>query len=81
MSTKGKTKKVWTEDAIRELVHDRDPVHVPFVLNEKELQTLTVRIHMFRRNEDLFHLRQQAVVAEAINALHRGEDLSYLEEL
>lgn len=67
-----------TPEQVRQLVHMTEPEYLPFQL--KNVDGLLLTIHMYNRTEDILHLRQQAMLAEAQAANGRGEDMSYLLE-
>ena len=67
-----------TPGQIRQLVQMAEPDYLPFQL--KNVDGLLLTIHMYNRTEDILHLRQQAMLAEAHAANGRGEDMSYLLE-
>lgn len=67
------------EDAeIRKLVFRVAPQYAPFRV--KSVPGLAVRVYMFKREEDVMHMHQQAILAEAFAANDRGESLDYLIE-
>jgi hypothetical protein len=67
-----------TPEQIQQLVHSCEPEYLPFKL--KNLGGLLMTIFIYNRAEDIMHLRQQAMLAEAIAANERGEDMNYLFE-
>jgi hypothetical protein len=73
--------KITTVEQIRQQVQRIEPDLPPFALNSKALDDLYKHVTRTGDPKALMHLRQQACLANAMQALHEGWDLDYLYEL
>lgn len=63
-------------EEIRKIVNKIEPEYPPFLL--KNSRELAFRYMMFDNTADLMHLRQQSMLASAIDEFHRCGDVEYL---